>query len=101
MIYKTEKGYIRYDYDDIEDAVVIEDLEAYEKRKGVGSELVRMAIDYAVEIGKNVSICARPLDDSISLEDLITFYENLGFDQEETGDEFFQNMIYVNYGGGQ
>lgn len=80
---EVENGYIEYDTDDMnENELVITKVEVYEKRKGTGSELVKKVIKIAQEEGKELTLCAYPQDDSISLKDLIKFYENLGFSVE-------------------
>ncbi len=76
----TDRGYINYSISDMDDNVIIIDLvEVNEKRQGAGTELVNAVLNIAREQGKSVELCAYPQDDSISLADLVSFYEGLGF----------------------
>ena len=83
--YETENGYIIIGVDECDnETLVIEDLEAYEKKKGTGKQLVKMAVDFAETEGKRLSLCAHPTYDEgqegfISFSDLVEFYENNGF----------------------
>lgn len=80
---ENENGYILFDIDDMnEDDLVIEKVEAYEKRKGTGTLLVKQVIQIAQKEGKGLTLCAYPQDDSIELSDLVKFYEKLGFSVE-------------------
>lgn len=80
MKIEVENGYIKYSQDDMnENELVIEMVEVLNKRKGTGTELVKKVIDIANKEGKELTLCAYPQDESISLEDLIEFYEKLGF----------------------
>lgn len=86
MTIKHENGFINYTIED--DEIIIDVVEVIEKRKGTGSELVKMVIEIAEEMGKNIGICAYPQDDSIELCDLVRFYEKLGFEIDyDTGNE--------------
>ena len=77
---KVENGYLLYSDSEYEkNTIEIEEIEVKEKRKGTGSELVNRLKDIALKEGKNITLCASPLDDSISIEDLVEFYEKLGF----------------------
>lgn len=77
---EVDNGYIIFS-DSIteENTIEIEEVSVKEKRKGTGSELVRKVIEIAQEEGKGLTLCAHPLDDSISTENLVEFYEKLGF----------------------
>ena len=78
---ELENGFAVVNVDDMnEDELVLDIVEVKEKRKGTGSELVNMAIEYAREQEKKLTLCAYPQDDSIGLEELVLFYQNLGFD---------------------
>lgn len=63
------------------DALEIQTLSVSNKRKGVGTELVKACIEYAKKINKDIVLYASPLGDFISEDDLIKFYKNLGFEQ--------------------
>ena len=77
---ELDNGYIIFSKSDMdENEIIIEKLEVKEKRKGTGTELINKVIDIAIEEGKSISLCAHPLDDSITLDNLILFYESLGF----------------------
>lgn len=80
---ENENGYIFFDADDMNsDDLVIEKVEAYEKRKGTGTQLVKQVIQIAQEEDKGLTLCAYPQDDSIELSALVKFYEKLGFSVE-------------------
>ena len=80
MKIENENGYIIYSADDMdENGIVIDYVEAYAKRRGTGSLLVKKVIEIAKNENKKLSLCAYPEDESITLEGLITFYEKLGF----------------------
>ncbi len=86
---ELENGYILYsDHDTEENVLVIDEEQVQEKRKGTGTELVEKVQDIAREEGKDIEICANPLDDSISLRDLMSFYEKLGFSVVDYDDTF-------------
>lgn len=78
--FELKNGYAVVSVDDMnEDELVLDIVEVKEKRQGTGTELVNMVIEYAREQGKTLTLCAYPQDDSIELEDLVSFYEELGF----------------------
>ena len=80
MKIKDKNGFLIYSRDDMEkDTYVIEMIEAFEKRKGTGTKLINQMKKIANNKGKKISLCAYPQDESISLENLISFYENLDF----------------------
>lgn len=83
MKHEIKNGYIEIEQDELEEnELVITMVYANEKRKGTGTELVKWAIEYAREQGKELTLCACPQDDSIELDDLIEFYAGLGFNEE-------------------
>lgn len=80
MKIENENGYICYSVDDMdENGLVIDCVEAYAKRRGTGSLLVDKVIEIARNENKKLGLCAYPQDDSVTLAELIKFYENLGF----------------------
>lgn len=93
MKIENENGYILYSNDDMDENVIDIDLvEVKQKRKGTGSKLVNQVIEIAKKEGKNISLCAYPQNDSITLSDLIKFYERLGFKLEyDDGNEAILN----------
>lgn len=87
MRIEVENGYAIITEDDMnEDELVLDMVEAYEKRQGTGRQLVEMAIDYANEQNKALTLCAYPQDDSIDLDTLVSFYEAIGFEIEYDDD---------------
>lgn len=94
MIIKNENGFIKYSTDDMnENELVIDNVEVIEKRQGTGTELVNQLIEIARNENKELTLCAYPQDDSISLDDLVRFYENLGFEIEyDDGDEVLMRL---------
>ena len=80
MKIENANGYIIYSTNDMdENGIVIDYVEAYTKRRGTGSMLVKKVIEIAQNEHKKLSLCAYPDDESITLEVLINFYEKLGF----------------------
>ena len=82
MRIEVENGYIELEEGMEPGELVIEMVEAYEKRTGTGSKLVEMAKEYAKNEGKHLTLCAYPQDDSIELDELVAFYDGLGFEVE-------------------
>lgn len=84
MKLEKEYGFIKYDVDDMnENEIIIELVEVTEKRKGYGTQLVKEVLNIARREGKKaVTLCAYPQDDSITLDQLVNFYEHIGFEVE-------------------
>lgn len=89
MKIENANGYIIYSADDMdENEIVIDHVEAYAKRRGTGSLLVSKVIEIAQNEHKKLSLCAYPQDESITLEELISFYVKLGFSVDyDNGEE--------------
>ena len=81
MKFENENGYIEFAIDECDDnALEIEQVEAFKKRQGTGNKLVNEVIEYARSNGYDkITLVAHPTDETIEFEDLIKFYENLGF----------------------
>lgn len=62
-------------------------VDADKQRKGTGSDLVKAMIEFAKSKLMSVIVYARPLTDTISEDDLIKFYTNLGFFQDDRTDD--------------
>lgn len=76
--YEVANGYICYGEDDCDDdAIVIEDIEVYERRKGTGRQLINKVIEASE--GKKITLCAYPTCGDMELKELISFYEACGF----------------------
>ena len=65
---------------DSEDCLEIQTLYVTDRRKGIGSALVNACKEYANQIGKDIVLCASPLGSGISENNLIRFYNDLGFE---------------------
>ena len=87
MRIENENGYITYSIDDMNDEeLVIDNIEVIEKRKGTGTKLVQQVIEIANKQNKKLTLCAYPQNNSITLSQLVNFYEKLGFNTEyDTG----------------
>ena len=78
--FETENGYITITTDDCNDnELIIDMLEVKVKRIGEGTKLVEMAKEYARSEGKELTLCAYPINDDMELSELIAFYEHCGF----------------------
>jgi len=87
MIIELENGYVKIDQDINSNDLVLDMVEVKNKRQGTGTKLVKMAMKYARDNGKRLTLCAYPQDDSIDLESLVDFFERLGFDIDEDDGE--------------
>ena len=54
-----------------------------ERRQGVATRLIKEAIDVIAKEWNLVYIVAEPLEGNISTEDLVAFYEKMGFSVDE------------------
>jgi hypothetical protein len=72
-------NFIQYSVED--DELIIDLVKVNTPRQGIGSKLVQMVIDLwkSEYSDKKLTLWAYPQDDSIDLDSLISFYENLGF----------------------
>jgi GNAT superfamily N-acetyltransferase len=79
MTFNLDSSFIQYSVED--DEVIIDLVKVETPRQGIGSKLVKMVIDlYNSEYSdKKLTLWAFPQDDTIDLDSLISFYENLGF----------------------
>lgn len=83
MKIECTNGYLEYSVDDEEDnAYMIDIVEVINKRQGTGTELMKQFIKLADEEEKDITLCAYPQDGSITLENLVEFYENFGFEAD-------------------
>jgi ribosomal protein S18 acetylase RimI-like enzyme len=70
------------------------------RRKGIGSELVRLSLRKAMDLGYNgVKVQPKPLDDDITQEQLVSWYENLGFTRMPDHPEFFVRKVQARQRG--
>lgn len=79
---KIEKtnGYIEYSISDMDDnELVIDMVETYERGKGTATKLINEVIEIARENEQELTLCAYPQDETITLEDLVAIYKHLGF----------------------
>ena len=79
MTFSIKSNFIKFSIED--DELIIDLVKVDTPRQGIGTELVEMVIDlhktkYST---KKLTLWAFPQDDSIDLDSLISFYENLGF----------------------
>jgi hypothetical protein len=82
MITLPTKSFIQYSIDDDYNEVIIDNLKSFQK--GDGTKLVKKIINVYNKLDGNykLTLCACPQDDTISLEDLVTFWEKQGFSQD-------------------
>lgn len=82
------------DYTEEEDEIILDLIFVKERRKGIAQILIKELIKLAKEKNKNITLYAEPqLDAKISSEDLIKFYEKMGFEEDTSmGEKEF--MIY-------
>lgn len=71
-----------YQIDQNEDEVILENIYTPEqsRRQGAGKKLVQALLQKAYDLDMPVTGYLYPQDDSITREELVEFYENLGFD---------------------
>jgi hypothetical protein len=81
MTIRNDNGKLRYSIEDNE--IVLELVEVKEKRKGTGTELINQLKEIAAEHQLPITLCAYPEDDSITQDQLNSFYEGLGFKKGE------------------
>lgn len=79
-VLKNKNGELTFSIDKEANEFIIEDLEAYQKRQGTGTALLKYAEMLADKKGLDVSFAAEPQDSSISKADLWDFYEKNGYD---------------------
>ena len=73
-------GYLEFSIDKDNWELIIDMVEAYKKGQWTGTKLIEMAEREADKRGLNVSFFADPQDGTISKDDLFSFYENLGYE---------------------
>ena len=61
-------------------------LNVVKKREGAGTSLVKALIEYAKKINKDIVVYAIPVGPYIKIKQLISFYNDLGFEKEECDD---------------
>lgn len=54
-----------------------------ERRQGIATQLIKETIDIIAKEWNLVYIVAEPLENNISTEDLVAFYEKMGFSVDE------------------
>src|SRR5574344_1812653 len=70
-------------YTEEEDEIILDLIFVKERRKGIAQILIKELIKLAKEKNKNITLYAEPqLDAEISSEDLIKFYEKMGFEED-------------------
>lgn len=81
-------------YTEEEDEIILDLIFVKERRKGIAQILIKELIKLAKKKNKNITLYAEPqLDAKISSEDLIKFYEKMGFEEDTSmGEKEF--MIY-------
>ena len=94
---ERENGYIIYSTSDMnENELVIDMVETYEHGKGTASELIKEVAKVAEKEGKDLTLCAYPQDDTVTLNELISIYEHLGFEVEyDNGEEALMRYRFI------
>ena len=77
-----------------EDEVIIDNIEVFQKRKGTGKKLIEMIKNIAYDLSLPITLYAYPQDDSISNEDLRTFYYSCNFELH-CDDSDYNYFIYA------
>lgn len=62
--------------------IEVDVLNVTNKRKGIGTELVKKLIEFAKKEGRTIVLYASPLDGT-SVDDLIEFYKKCGFEHDD------------------
>jgi predicted GNAT superfamily acetyltransferase len=70
-------GYLFYHIEDGE--IIIDDIKAFEQKKGTGKKLINQLKDIAIENSMPICLCSCPQDDTITQSELDQFYLSLGF----------------------
>jgi hypothetical protein len=82
------ESFIEYSIDENTEEMIIENIKSY--NKGDGTKLVNMVLDiYNSEYSDyELTLYAYPQDDTITLDNLVKFWEKMGFEKEtEQGGE--------------
>jgi hypothetical protein len=77
MKIEIEKGYALYSIE--EDEIIIDMVFAEVKNKGIGSKLISLLKQISIDNKLPLTLCSYPQDNSISQEDLNSFYFKNGF----------------------
>lgn len=96
---KNEYGFLQYDFDDERAEIVIETIEVdLEHRcRGVGSSLISELKMIADELNLPIGLYAYPNDDSVTLEQLISFFEKNGFEVDRRNQSQVSDEVLIWY----
>jgi hypothetical protein len=89
MKIELENGYLHATI--CEDEITLDNIKVFQPRKGTGRQLVEMLKTQAINLGLPIGLYAEPQDDTISEEDLKSFYYSCNFelDPEDTDGKLF------------
>jgi len=85
MKFQIENSYVQLSIDDSEDNTLVVDIvcvEELNRGQGIGTQLMRLAIDHAKKNDKKLSLYAEPQDDTVEEDRLIEWYRDLGFESD-------------------
>jgi hypothetical protein len=73
-------------------AIEINTINVIDKRKGIGTILLKSAIEYAKSIKKDIVLYASPMGEGMNEKQLIQWYKNNGFEEYDKSD--YHWLIY-------
>lgn len=76
-----DNGYLIYSVDSNE--VTIDSVKVHQQRQGTGRELIAEVKTIASSMGLQIGLYAEPQDETISDNELRSFYKSCGFDLDE------------------
>ena len=74
------------------DAIEINTINVIDKKKGIGTILLKSAIEYAKSIEKDIVLYASPMGEGMNEKQLIQWYKNNGFEEYDKSDHHW--LIY-------
>lgn len=74
------------------DAIEINTINVIDKKKGIGTILLKSAIEYAKSIKKDIVLYVSPMGEGMNERQLIQWYKNNGFEEYDKSD--YHWLIY-------
>lgn len=91
LSYSNDPVIFKATFGDI-DAIEINTINVIDKKKGIGTILLKSAIEYAKSIEKDIVLYASPMGEGMNERQLIQWYKNNGFEEYDKSD--YHWLIY-------
>lgn len=91
LSYSNDPVIFNATFDDV-DAIEINTINVIDKKKGIGTILLKAMIEYAKTVKKDIVLYASPMGEGMNEKQLIQWYKNNGFEEYDKSD--YHWLIY-------